>query len=97
MVADPLILQQCVSAFWLQRNLPQMFALLMEPCAVIQLSILLQRHENSGCKFRPWRIRFVSEEPLTATYGPPRLKTLFYTETRSLVTPLEMANYDYLA
>jgi len=31
---------QCFSTFLLQRNLPQMFALLMEPYAMIQFSIL---------------------------------------------------------
>ena len=36
---------QCFSTFLLQRNLEQMFALLVEPYVIIQVSILLQRIE----------------------------------------------------
>jgi len=35
------ILIQCFSTFFLKQNLPQMFTLLMEPYAMIQVSILL--------------------------------------------------------
>jgi len=36
-------LLHCFPTFFLQRNLPQMFGFLMEPYAMIQMSILLQR------------------------------------------------------
>ena len=62
-------LQLCFSNFMLQRNLPQMFALLKEPCAMIQLSILL----SVVNEFRPRQFRSVSAE----TWAP-RLKN---TET----------------
>jgi len=39
-------LMQCFSTILLQRNLPYIFALLMEPCAMIQVSILLQPHRT---------------------------------------------------
>jgi len=39
-------LRQCFSTFLLQRNLSQMFVLLMEPCAMIQVSVLLQPHRT---------------------------------------------------
>jgi len=37
----------------LQRNLPQMFALLMEPYAMIQVTILLQLHRTVVANFVP--------------------------------------------
>jgi len=39
-----------------------MFVLLVEPYAMIQMSILLQPH-RTGCEFRPRQFRFVSAEP----------------------------------
>jgi len=47
---------QCFSTFLLQRNLPQMFALLMEPYALIQVSILLQPHRTVVVIFVPGKI-----------------------------------------
>jgi len=58
---------QCFSTFLLQRNLPQMFALIMEPYAMIQVSIL---HSVIN-EFRPRQFWAVSTEPLAATRGTP--------------------------
>jgi len=44
---------QCFSTLLLQRNLPQMFALLVEPCAMIQVSVLLQPHITVVANFFP--------------------------------------------
>jgi len=44
---------QCFSTFVLQRNLPQMLPLLMEPYAMIQVSILLQPHRTVVENFVP--------------------------------------------
>jgi len=52
---------QCFSTFLLQRNLPQMLALLIEPYAVI-----LQASNFIPCKYRS-----VSVEPLANTRGTP--------------------------
>ena len=49
-------LHQCFPTFWLQRNLPQMFALLMEPYAMIEVSILLQPHRTVFTDFVPGAI-----------------------------------------
>jgi len=46
-------LQQCFSTVLLQRNLRQMFALLMEPYAMIQVSILLQPRRTMVANFVP--------------------------------------------
>jgi len=58
------------SNFLLQRKLPQMIALLVEPYAMIQVTTAW----NCGCEFRYSRIRSVSVEPLAATYGTLRLR-----------------------
>ena len=42
---------QCFSTVLLQRNLPQMFALLMKPYAIIQVSVLLQPHKTAVANF----------------------------------------------
>jgi len=65
-------LNQCFSNFLLQRNLPQMFALLMEPYAMIWMSIFLQPHRHIVANFvqgkfgqfrrNPWK-------PLAGTRG----------------------------
>jgi len=60
-------LHQCFSTFLLQWNLPKMFALHMEPYAMIQVSILLQT-QNCGCQFCPRQIR---SEPLAVAHGIP--------------------------
>jgi len=46
-------LDQCFSTFLLQWNLLQMFVLLMEPYAMIQVSILQQRHRTVVGNFIP--------------------------------------------
>ena len=51
---------QCFSTFLLQRNLAQMFALLVEPYAKIQVSILLQPHKTVVANF------------VAGTFGPFR-------------------------
>jgi len=66
-MAFVILYANCFSTFLLQRNLPQMFALLMEPYAMIQATTVLKR----GCKFRPRQFRFVSVEPLAASRGTP--------------------------
>jgi len=43
----------CFSTFFLQRNLPQMFALLVEPHAMIKVFILLQPHRTVAGNFIP--------------------------------------------
>jgi len=45
-LAPILYLVQCFSTFLLQRNLAQIFALLIEPYAMMQVSILLQLHRT---------------------------------------------------
>jgi len=42
---------QCISTFLLQWNLPQMFVFIMEPYAMIQVSILLQPHRTVVANF----------------------------------------------
>ena len=72
-------LSQHFSTFLLQRNLPQMFALLMKPYAMIQVSILLQPHRIAVTNFVPgnfdlfWRNPW---QPLAEPWGSaePRLK-----------------------
>jgi len=44
---------QCFSTFLLQRNLRQMFAMLMEPYGMIQVTILLQPHRTVVANFVP--------------------------------------------
>jgi len=58
---------KCFSTFLLQRDLGQMFALLTEPDAMIQVFILLQRHRTVVANFvrgnfglfrrNPWQTR----------------------------------------
>ena len=55
-------LQQCFSTFLLQRNFPQMFALLMEPYAMIQVSI-----QQMGGNVASMFYFYASAEPLAAT------------------------------
>jgi len=72
-------LSQCFSTFLLQQNLPHMFVLLMEPHAMIQVSILLQPHRTVVTDFLPckfglfWRNIW---QPLTKPWDSmePRLK-----------------------
>ena len=64
------ILFQCFATFLLQRNLPQIFALLTEPYAMIQATTAL----NRGCEFRPRPFQSVSAEPLAATRGTLRFR-----------------------
>jgi len=56
-------LQQCFSTFLLQRNLLQMFALLMEPYAMIQVSILLQRHRTVVANLVPGKFSLFRRNP----------------------------------
>jgi len=74
-MADNCHLSQCFSIFLLQGSLPQMFMLLMESYAMIQVSVLLSviNHLNSGigttarncgCASHPSQFRSVSVEPL---------------------------------
>ena len=78
-------LRQCFSTFLLQRSLPQMFALIMEPSAMIHVSILLSvinlcnrgiatTAKNCVCEFRPRQFRSVSAETLAA----PRQSGVMY-------------------
>jgi len=62
---------QCFSTFLLQRNLPQLFALLMEPYAMIQVSKLLQAHRTVVGDFVPGNFGLFSVEVLAATRGTP--------------------------
>jgi len=55
---------------FLQQNLPQLFALLMEPYAMIQVSILLQLLRTVIANFIPGNFA-VSAEPLAATHETP--------------------------
>jgi len=67
----------CFSTYLPQRNLSQMFGLFMEPCAVVQVSMLLQPHRTVVANFGLFRrisvcfggFRSVSAEPLAATRG----------------------------
>jgi len=56
----------------LQRYLPQVFALLVEPHAIIQVSILLQPHRTMVANFVP--DNFGVAEPLAATRGTMRFR-----------------------
>ena len=81
-------LHQCFSTSLLQRNLAHLFALLMEPCIIIQVFMLLQRHGtvvanlitgNFGLFWRsPW-------QPLAET----RLKNTDLHITAAVVGPFE--------
>jgi len=64
---------ECVSTFLLKRNLPQMFALLMEPCAMIQVSILLQTHRTVVANFVPDKFGLFRRNPWQSL-AEPRLK-----------------------
>jgi len=64
--------RQCFSTFFLQRNHPQMFSLLMEPYAMIQVSEMLQPHRAVVTNFAPGKFRSVSAEPWRS--AEPRLK-----------------------
>jgi len=66
-ITDPLA--QCFSTFFLQRNLPEMFAQLMEPYAMIQVSILLQPHGTVVANFVPGKLGLFRRNPLAATRG----------------------------
>jgi len=61
---------QCFSIFLLQRNLPQMFASLMEAYAMIQVSTIAQ---NCGCKFGPSIFGLFRRNPWQPL-AEPRLK-----------------------
>jgi len=63
-------LRQCFSTFLLQKNLPQMFELLMEPYAMIQVSILQELHRTVVAIFVPGNFGLFPE-PLAATRGNP--------------------------
>jgi len=56
-------LGQWFSTFSLQRNLPQMFALLMELFAMIQLSILLPPHRTVVANFVPGNLGLFRGNP----------------------------------
>ena len=66
-------LQQCFSTFLLQRKLPQMFALLTEPYAMIQVSILLQQHRTVVANFVPGEFGLFRRNPWQPL-EEPRLK-----------------------
>jgi len=72
-------LQQCFSTFLLQENLPQMFALLMEPYAMIQVFILLQSYRTVVAIFVPGNFGPLRRNPLQPLAEPwgsaePQLK-----------------------
>jgi len=48
-----MIIMQYFSTFLLQQDFPQMFVLLMEPYAMIQVSKLLQPHRTVVANFVP--------------------------------------------
>jgi len=67
------------STLLLQRNLPQMFALLMEPYAIIQVFILLQPHRTVVANFAPGNFGLFRRNPWQPLAEPwcsaePRLK-----------------------
>ena len=64
-------LQQCFSTWLLKRNLPQMFALLMEPYAMIQVSILFSVINQMGKNVASMFYSCASSKPLAATRGTP--------------------------
>jgi len=52
-----------ISTFLLQRKIPQMFALLMEPYAMIQKSMLLQPHRTVVANFVPGNLALFRRNP----------------------------------
>jgi len=54
---------QCFSTFLLQRNLQQILALLMEPYAMLQVSILLQPHRTVVVNFVPGNFDLFRRNP----------------------------------
>jgi len=56
-------LLQCFSTFLLQWNLQQMFALLVEPHAMIQVSLLLQPNRTVVANFIPGNFSLFWQNP----------------------------------
>jgi len=54
---------QCFSIILLQRNFPQLFALLMKPYAMIQVSILQQPHKTVVANFVPGNFGLFRRNP----------------------------------
>ena len=62
--------------------LPQMFALFMEPYAMIQKCIVVaSTASDCGCEFHPRQFRFVSAELLAATHGTARFRRTLLKNT----------------
>jgi len=64
---------QCFSTSLLQKNLPQMFVLLMEPYAMIHVSVLLQLHRTVVVNFVPGSFGLFRRN-LWQPLAEPRLK-----------------------
>jgi len=62
--------RQCFSTLLLQRNLQQMYALLMEPYAMIQVSTLLQPHRIVFANFVPGNFGLVRRNPGRRSRNP---------------------------
>jgi len=66
-------LQQCFSTFLVQRNLPKMFALLKEPYAMTQMSVLLQPHGTVVANFVPGNFGLLRRNPQPVAYAENKI------------------------